>query len=156
MVSGNRCPTVQSLSHVQLFAAPWTAARQASLSITNSQSLSKLMFIESVMPSNPSHPLSPPSSPAFSLSQHQGLFKRVSSLHQVARILEFQLQHESFLWIQIDFLQDWLVWSPCSARDSQESCPTPQFKSINSSVHSFLYNPTLTSIHDYWKNHSSD
>ena len=60
--------SVQSLSCVQLFAAPWTAARQASLSITNSQSLSKLMFIESVMPSNPSHPLSPPSSPAFNLS----------------------------------------------------------------------------------------
>ena len=104
----------------------------------------------------PSHPLSSPSPHAFNLSQHQRLFQWVSSLHQVARILEFQLQHESFLWIQIDFLQDWLVWSPCSARDSQESCPTPQFKSINSSVHSFLYNPTLTSIHDYWKNHSSD
>ena len=104
----------------------------------------------------PSHPLSSPSPPALNLSQHQGLFRWVCSSHQVAKILEFQLQHESFLWIQIDFLQDWLVWSPCSARDSQESSPTPQFKSINSSVHSFLYNPTLTSIHDYWKNHSSD
>ena len=54
--------------------------------------------------------------------------------------------------------QDWspLGWtgSPCSPRDSQESSPTPQFKSINSSVLSFLYSPTLTSIHDYWKNHS--
>ena len=45
-------------------------------------------------------------------------------------------------------------WSPCSPRDSQESSPTPQFKSINSSVLSFLYSPTLTSIHDHWKNHS--
>ena len=44
--------------------------------------------------------------------------------------------------------------SPCSPRDSQESSPTPQFKSINSSVLSFLYSLTLTSIHDYWKNHS--
>ena len=55
-----------------------------------------------------------------------------------------------------DFLEDWLAWSPCSPRDSQESSPTPQFKSINSSVLSFLYIPTLTSIHDYWKNHSFD
>ena len=47
-------------------------------------------------------------------------------------------------------------WSPCSPRDSQESFSTPQFKSINSSVLSFLYVPTLTSIHDYWKNHSLD
>ena len=48
-------------------------------------------------------------------------------------------------------IQDWLVWSPCSPRDSQESSPTPQFKSINSSTLSLLYGPTLTSIHDYGK-----
>ena len=47
-------------------------------------------------------------------------------------------------------------WSPCSPRDSQESSPTPQFKSINSSALSFLHSPTLTSIHDHWKNHSLD
>ena len=100
----------------------------------------------------PSHPLSSPSPPDFNLSQHQGLFKRVSSLHQVAKLLEFQLQHQSFQWsFRTDFLQDWLVGSPCSPRDSQESSPTPQFKSINSSALSFLYSPTLTSIHDYWK-----
>ena len=50
--------------------------------------------------------------------------------------------------------KDWLLWSPCSRRDSQESFPTPQFKSINSLVLNFLYCPTLTSIRDYWKNHS--
>ena len=50
----------------------------------------------------------------------------------------------------------WAGWSPCSPRDSQESSPTPQFKSINSSLLSFLYGPTLTSIHDHWKNHSLD
>ena len=55
-----------------------------------------------------------------------------------------------------DLLQNGLVGSPCSPRDSQESSPTPHFKSINSSVLSFLYSPTLTSIHDYWKNHSLD
>ena len=105
----------------------------------------------------PSHPLSSPCPPAFNLSQHQGLFKWVSSLHQVAKVLQFQLQHQSFLWIfRVDFLQDWLVWSPCSPSNSQESSPTPQFKSINSLVLSFLYSPTLTSIHDYWKNHSLD
>ena len=58
--------------------------------------------------------------------------------------------------IQDWFLKGWLVWSPCSPRDSQESSPTPWFKSINSSVLSFLYGTTLTTIHDYWKNHSFD
>jgi len=105
----------------------------------------------------PSHPLLSPSPPAFNLSQHQDLFKWVSSSHQVAKVLEFQLQHQSFQWIfRIDFLWDWLVGSPCRPRDSQESSPTPQFKSINSLVFSFLYSPTLTSIHDYWKNDSFD
>ena len=100
----------------------------------------------------PSRPLSSPS--AFNLSQHQGLFQWVSSLHQVARVLEFQLQHQSLqLILMVDILKDWLVWSPCSPRDSQESSPTPQFKSIDSSVLSLLYDPTLTSIHDNWKNH---
>ena len=67
--------SVQLLSCVRLFATPWTAAHQASLFITNSRSLLKLMSIESVMPSNPSHPLSSPSPPAFNLAQHQGLFQ---------------------------------------------------------------------------------
>ena len=92
-----------------------------------------------------------PSSPALNLSQHQGLFLRVGSLHQVARVLELQLQHQSFRWIfSIDFLEDWLIWSSCSSRDSQESSPTPQFKSINFSALSLLYGSTLTSIHDNW------
>ena len=87
----------------------------------------------------PSHPLSSPSPPAFNLSHHQGLFKWVSSLHQVAKVLEFQLQHQSFQWIlRTDFLYVELVRSLCSLRDSQKSSPTPQFKSINSSVLSFL------------------
>ena len=69
----------------------------------------------------PSHSLSSPS-PTFNLSQHQGLFKWVSSSHQVAKVLEFQLQHQSFQRIfRTDFLYDWLVGSPCSPRDSQES-----------------------------------
>ena len=94
--------------------------------------------------------------PALSLFQHQGLFQWVDSWHQMAKILEFQLQHQSFQWIfKTDFISDWLVWS-CSPRDSQKSSPTPPFKRINSSALSFLYDPTLKSIHDYWKNHSFD
>ena len=105
----------------------------------------------------PSHPLSSPFPPALNLSQHHGLCKWVSSSHQLAKVLEFQLQHQSFQWIfRTDFLYDGMVGSSCSPRDSQESSPTPQFKSISSSVLSFLYSPTLTSIHDHWKNHSLD
>ena len=63
---------------------------------------------------------------------------------------------ESWTVKKADLLQNGLVGSPCNPRDSQESSPTPQFKSINSSALSFLYSPTLTSIHDYWKNHSLD
>ena len=73
-----------------------------------------------------SHSLSSPSPPALNLSQHQGLFQWVSSLRQVAKVLELQLQHQSFQWIfRTDFLQDELVGSPCCPRDSRESCPTP-------------------------------
>ena len=104
----------------------------------------------------PSHHLSSLSPPAFNLSQHQGLFQWVSFSHHVAKELEFQLQHQSFQRFRTDFLSDGLVGSPCSPRDSQESSPTPQFKSISSLVLSFLYSPTLASIHDYWKNHSFD
>ena len=64
------------------------------------------------------------------------------------------IQHQSFQWIfRTDFLYVGLVGSPCCPRDFQESSPTPQFKSISSLALSFLYIPTLTSIHDYWKNH---
>ena len=111
--------SVQSLSRIWLSATPWTAARQASRSISSSWSLLKLKSIKSMMPSKPSHPLLSPSPSAFNLSQHQGLFQGVSSLHQVAKELKFQLQHQSFQWIfRADFLEDWLVWSPCSLRDS--------------------------------------
>ena len=97
----------------------------------------------------PSHPLSSPSPPALNLYQYQGLVKWVSSLHQVAIVLEFQLQHQSFQWTpRTDLLQDALVGSPCSPRDSQESSPTPQFKSINSLALSFLQSPTFTFIRD--------
>ena len=77
-----------------------------------------------------SHPLSSPSPPAPNPSQHQSLFQWVNSLHEVAKVLEFQLYHQSFQRNpRADLLQNGLVGSPCSPRDSQESSPTPQFKS---------------------------
>ena len=84
-------------SHVWLFVTPWTAACQASLSITNSRSPPKRMSIESMMPSNHLI-LCRPLLLLPSLFQHQGLFQWVSSSHQVAKGLEFQLQHQSFQW----------------------------------------------------------
>ena len=103
----------------------------------------------------PSHPLLPPSLPAFNLSQHHGRFQWAGSSHQVAKAVELQHQHQSFQWIfRVDFLWDWLDWSLCSPRDSQESSLTPQFESINSLALSTVYCLTLTSVHDYWKNHS--
>ena len=98
----------------------------------------------------PSHPLSSPSLPAPNPSQHQSLFQWVNSSHEVAKVLEFQLQHHSLQRNpRADVLQSRLVGSPCSPKDSQESSPTPQFKSINSSALTLLQSPTLTSIHDY-------
>ena len=145
-----------SCSVVSNSATPWFAARQASLSITNSRSSLKLMSIESVMPS--SHLvlcrpllLLPPIPPSIRV------FSNESTAHEVAKVFELQPQHQSFQWIfKTNFLQNGLVGSPYSPRDSQESSPTPQFKSINFSALSFLYGPALTSIHDYWKNHSFD
>ena len=82
----------------------------------------------------PSHLLSSPSSPAFKRSQHQSVFQWVSSLHQVAKVLELQFQHQSF---QRTFWT-WLVWSPCCPRDSQVSAPAPQFKCISSWLPAFF------------------
>ena len=136
---------------------PCTVALQVSPSIIHSQSLLILMPFESMVLSNRLIfcRLLPP--PTFCPSQHQGLFQLVSSSYQVAKVLEFQYQHQVFQWVfRTDFLQDGLVGSPCSSRDSQESPPTPQAKSINSSALSFLYSTTLTSVHDYRKNHNLD
>ena len=104
------CDLVQSLSSVRLFATPWTAACQTSLSITDSRSLLKthIHWVSDAI--QPSHLLLYPSPPAFNLLRHQGLFQWVNSLHQVAKVLEFQLQHQSFQWIfrLSSFRKDWL------------------------------------------------
>ena len=96
-----------------------------------------------------------PFPPALSLSQHQSLFQCQLFTSGVAKALKVQW---IFLPMNIQdwFPYDWLVWSSCCSRDSQESSPASQFKTISSSVLSLLYGPTLTSIHDYWKNHSFD
>ena len=147
--------SAQSLSCVRLLAPPQTAATPG---LPVHHQLLELAQThvhwvgDAIQPSNL---LSYPSLPAFNLCQNQGLFQWVLSLHQVAKLLE--LQHQSFQWIfRTDFLQDGLVGCPCSPKDSQEFSPTPQFNSINSLALSFLYGPTLTSIHYYWKNHSFD
>ena len=98
----------------------------------------------------PSHPWSSPSPPAPNPSQHQSLFQWVSSSHEVAKVLEFQLEHHSFQRNpRADLLQNGLVASPCSPRDSQESSPTPQFKSINSSALTQLSSQSNSHIHTW-------
>ena len=98
----------------------------------------------------PSHPLMPFSPSALNLSQHQVLFQWVVCSYQMTRILE--LQHQSFQWIfRVDISYDWLVWSPCRARDFQESSPAPLFEGINSLGFCPLYGPALTAIHDHWE-----
>ena len=93
--------------------------------------------------------LLPPILPSMSL------FQWVNSSHEVVKVLEFQLQHHSLQRNpRVDLLQNGLVGSPCRPRDSQESSPTPQFKSINSLALRLFHSPTLTFIHDHRKNHS--
>ena len=105
----------------------------------------------------PSHLLSSPFPPATQSLPASESFPMVSSSHEVAKVLEFQLQHHSLQRNpRADLLQNGLVGSPFSPSDSQESPPTPQFKSTNSSVLSLLHSPTLTSIHDHRKNRSLD
>ena len=137
---------------------PWTAARQASLPVTNSQGLLKLMPIASVMP--PNHlilcrPLLLPPSIFPSI--------RVFSKERALRIRYLKYWSFSFSFSVspsnehpglISFRMDWL--DLLAVQGILKSSPTPQFKSINSSALSFLHIPTLTSIPDHWKNHSLD
>ena len=153
--------SVQSLTSVLLFVIPWTEARQASLSITNYWSLLKLTsteftqthITESVMPSNYlilCHPLLLPPS----------IFPSILVFFKESVLCIRWLKYWSFSFNispsneysgLTSFRMDWL-----DLLAVQESSPTPCFKSINSSVLSFLYSPTLTSINDYWKNYSLD
>ncbi|CAI9174503.1 unnamed protein product [Rangifer tarandus platyrhynchus] len=145
--------SVQLLNHVQLFVTPWTAAHQASLSITNSQSLLKLTSIESVMPSNHLILCRP-------LLLLPSIFPsiRVFSDESVLLIrwpefwnFSFYISPSNEYSGLISFRMDWLA-----VKGILKNLLQHHIQSINSSALSFLYSPTLTSIHDYWKYHSFD
>ena len=142
---------VQLHSHVRFFATPWTAAGQASLSFTISQSLLKLMSIESVMSFSYLDLCCP-------LLLLPSIFSsiRVFSNESTLRMrwpkywsFSFSISPSKKYPGLISFRMDWLDLLSVQK-------PTPQFKSINSSVLSLLHSPTLKTIHDHWKNHSLD
>ena len=103
----------------------------------------------------PSHPLLSPIPLALNLFQHRDLFQWVGSYHQVAKLLELQLQQQSFQMNTLGWFPLGLTGLTLKSKDAQESS-LAQFESINSSVLSLLYGPTLTSMHNYWKKHSFD
>ena len=142
-----RSVSIQSLSRVWLFAAPWTVAHQASLSITKSRSPPRPMSIESMMPSNHLI-LCCPLLLLPSIFPSIRVFSNESALHvRWPKYWSFTFnispsnEHPGL----ISFRMDWL--DLLAVQGTQESSPTPQFKSTSSSVLSFLYSPTLTSIH---------
>ena len=144
--------SVHSLSRVRFFVTPWNAVHQASLSITKSWSSPKPIISSqwcqttissSVVPFS-SCPQSFPASGSFQMSQLFASGGQSIGVSASTSVLPMNTQDWSPL--------GWTGWISLQSRDSQESSPTPQFKSINSSALSFLYSPTLTSIHDYWKN----
>ena len=148
--------SVQSLSRVRLFVTPWTAAHQASLSIINFRGLLKLMSIESVMPSNHLILCCPllllpsifPSIKVFSNESVLGI--RWPKYWSFSFSISPSDEHSGL----ISFRIHWLAL--LAVQGILKSSPTPQLKSINSLAFSFLFSPTLTSIHDHWKNHSLD
>ena len=147
--------SVQSLSRVRLFATPRIAARQASLSITNSQSEPKLMSIESVMPSNHlilccSLLLSPSifptirvfsneSAPRIRLPKYWNLSFNVSPSNEHLGLISFRMD-----WLDLHAVQGTL------------RSLVQHYSTKSSILRHFLHSPTLTSIHDHWKNHSLD
>ena len=149
--------SVQLLTCVWLFATSWTAAHQASLSITNSRNLLKRMSIELVMPSNHLILCCP-------LLLQSSIFPsiRVFSNESVLHIwwpkywsFSFSISPSNEYLGLISFRMDWLDLLAVKGI-LKKSSPAPQFKSVNSLVLRFLYSPTLTSTHDYLKNHSFD
>ena len=140
-----------------ILASPWTAAHQDSLSFTISQSFLKLMSIELVMPSNhlilcrPVHPClqSFPASGSFLMSQLFASGGQSIAASASASVLPMNIQD----WFPLG-VTGLIFQSKGLSSHSQESSPTPQFKSISPSVLSLLYGPTVTSIHDYWKMNS--
>ena len=145
-----------TLSHIRLFRTPWTAARQAALPITNSWSILKLMSVTSVMPSKHlifCRPLLLPSIlPSIRVFSKESVLPirwpkywsfsfSISPSNECSGLISFRMDWSDLLEVQGTL---------------KSLLQHPQFKSINSLVLSFLYSPSLTSIHDYWKNHSFD
>ena len=150
--------SVQWLSRDRLFTTLWTVARQASLSITNSQSSPKPISIELVMPSNHlilcRHLLLLPSIfPSIRVFSNESVLLLIMwpEYWSFSFSISPSNEHSGLISFRINWFDLLKV-----LRDSQESSPTPQFKSINFLALSFLYSSTLTSMHDYWKNHSLD
>ena len=140
-------------SHVRLFVTPWIIARQASLSITNSQNPPKLMSIKSVMPSNHlilCQPLLllPSIFPSIRVFSNESTFRiRWTKYWSFSFNISTSNEHPGL----ISFRMNWL--DLLTVQRTLKSLLQPQFKSVNSSALSFLYSPTLTSIHDHGKNH---
>ena len=147
----------QPLSHVRLFATQWTAARQASLSITNSWSPPKPMSIVPVMPSNHLILCCPlqedpggrkTASGCFLISQLFASGGQIIGASASASVLPMNIQD----WFPLG----WTGWISLQSKELSRVFSKPWFKSISSLALSFLYSPTLTSRHDYWKNRSLD
>ena len=147
---------VQSISHVQLFATPWTVARQASLSFTISWSLLKLMSIESVMPSNLLSLccpllLLPSTFPEFRSFLMSWLFTSGGlsiGTSASASVLPMNIQH----WFPLG----WTGLISLQSKGLSRVFSNTAVQKHRCLVLSLLYGPTLTSIYDYWKNHSFD
>ena len=148
--------SVQLLNSVRLFVTPWTVTHQASLSTTYPHSLLKLMSVGSVMPSNHlilCHPflLVPSIFPSIRVFFNESfLCIRLPNYWNFSFSISPPNKYSGLIFFRIKSL-DLL-----SVQGTFKSSSTPQFKSINSLALRFLYNPTLTSIHDHWKNHSFD
>ena len=148
--------SVQSLSHIWIFVTPWTAAPQTSLSITNSRSLLKLMSIKSICPPTISSSVIPfssclqsfPASGSFPMIQFFASDGQSIGASALASVLPMNIQD----WFPLE----WTGWIPLQYKGLSRAFSNTTVQNINSSALSFLYSPTLTSIHDYWKNHSFD
>ena len=136
------------------FVTPWTTAYQASLSFTISQSLLKLLVHWVNDAIQPSHPLSP-------LLLLPSVFPRIRDFsNEIAlctKVLQLQFQHQSFEWIS----QGWFILGLTGLISLQSKWvstvfSSTKFENISSLILSFLYGPTLTSLHDYWENNSFD
>ena len=146
---------VQWLSFVWLFATTWSAAHQASLHrLLELAQIHHIYWVNDTI--QPSHPLSPPYPPVFNFSSIRVFSKESALCIRWPKYWNFSfgISPSNDYSGLISFRMDWL--DLLAVQGTQESSPTPQFKSISSLALSFLYSPTLTSIHDYWKNHSFD